>query len=403
MTVRLIESGPHKGEPALTKAEILFTRRCPLRCAGCAIIRVDENGATDNDQADAEEASLDSWFRTADNLAELGCGFMAIYGAEPAQVPERIASFLHYVEVVKKIPTSVITSGVGLTNEMIDLWWDSGLRSLTMSVDGLADDQASSISSKVKTNKAWKFLRYFVDKYGSRMRDAEGCMTITRRNIEVIPELIKVMTEKNVWWHGDIIHWNRGQAYSKVERHADLQGLLFESKEDLEVLDRVLNQIIEMKSQGFLIHPSVEALAFVKDHGPKLDWQCCKGDSNFIGMVTVDVNTVIRPCDDFLPPEMDVPFGHTTSSPERNGMAVVNEGGRKVLRQISPDRDLRIASEPIYGWELSKRWEEYKQRTKEMVTKHNCKCAWATHMDAQSIYEGRVSLQHYIHNQISDM
>jgi len=402
MSQRLIESGPHKGKPALTKAEVLFTRRCPLRCSGCSIFRVDENGVTDNNQADAEEATMDEWFRTLDNLSELGTQFIALYGAEPAQVPNRVASFLHYAENIVKIPTSVITSGVGLTTDILDLWWNSGLRSLTMSVDGLADDQTSSVSSKVKTNKAWQFLKYWVEKYGSQMRDAEGCMTLTRKNVAVLPELIKVMTDKNVWLHFDMIHSNRGQPYSKVERHVDLTGLMFESDEDVQILNEAIDQVIAMKSGGYLIHPSVESLIGMKKHGPKMDWQCCQGESGFLGFVTVDPNCVIRPCDDFLPPEMDTPKDHARVSPERLGKQVVRDGNKKVLRLLPQSYDLDVPSTPVFGWELSARFEEYKKRTKEMVEKHNCRCYWATHADAQSIYEGRVSIEHYIHRQISD-
>jgi len=405
MTVRLIEEGPHKGEPAITKAEILFTRRCPLRCAGCAIYRIDEHGTSDTKQSDLEEASMDKWFATVDNLKELGCGFMAIYGAEPAQVPKRVASFIHYVEVVSGIPCSVITSGVGLTNDMIDLWWGSGLRSLTMSVDGLAGEgeQTSSISSKKKTDKAWHYLSYFVDKYGKEMRDAEGCMTITRRNVEVIPELIKVMSEKRIWWHGDIVHWNRGQDYSKVETELDLDGLTFKTPEDIAVLQRVIEEIISMKDGGYLIHPGKESLKAMVSMGPKLEWQCCQGSSGFIGMVTVDVNCVIRPCDDFLPAEMDVSRHNLTASPERRGFSTRRDG-KKAVRKLSLITPNMIEGVPIFGWELSKRWDEYKKRTKEQVEKHNCRCMWATHMSAQNIYEGvGEDLEHYIHRRVSDL
>src|SRR5579872_2715842 len=277
---RLIETGPHVGKPALTKAEILITRRCQLRCSGCSIIRVDENGKSDNAQSDREEIPMHQWNAVLENLRDVGCGFLAIYGAEPALVPQRVASFVNYATNVVHIPNSVITSGIGLTEETLDLWWDNGLKSLTMSVDALVDsiaEQASNKSSRLKTDKAYHFLSYFSTKYGKEpsFRDIEGCQTITLKNVKAIPELVRVLTDKGCWWHGDIVHWNRGQPYSKVEPLLDLKGLVFETDEDIALLRSVIEELIRMKDQGFLIHPSKVTLQDVINFGPKLTWQCC--------------------------------------------------------------------------------------------------------------------------------
>jgi MoaA/NifB/PqqE/SkfB family radical SAM enzyme len=298
---RLIESGPHTGEPALTKAEILFTRRCPLRCSGCAIYRVDEKGISDHKHSDIEEAPMEDWYRAIDNLSQLGCGFMAIYGAEPAQVPERIAMFLRHADL-RKIPNSVITSGVGLSEKMLDMWWDNKLRSLTMSVDALVDGiatQASNKSSRIKTDKAYTFLTYFIDKYGKdpEFRDVEACMTLTRKNYHALPTLIQALSARGIWLHWDLVHADRGQPYSKVETVDDLHELIFRD-EDKNELRKVLEEVKSLKDKGCLIHPSKASIDVMSsDAGLSYQWQCCSSKKEeFIGMVTLDVNTVVRPC-----------------------------------------------------------------------------------------------------------
>lgn len=404
---RLIESGPHKGKPALTKCEALTTRRCPYRCAGCSMYRADEKGRNDYHQSDLEEAPMERWYSSLDQLSLLGCGFIAQYGAEPAQVPERTAQFIDYASNVVKIPNTVITSGVGLSEDMISYWWDRGLRSLTMSVDAIAGDellQASNKSSRMKTLDAYKFLKFWTEKYGkhSEYRDAEGCMTLTRKNYKVVPTLIRELSALGVWLHFDLVHADRGQPYSKVETVEDIGELMFRS-EDYSDLRVMLAEVKAMKDDKYLIHPSKGALDMVGSvEGLTNQWQCCKGKEEFIGMVTMDVNCVVRPCDDFLPPEMDVPKNHPTASPQRKGMAT--RGGK--LKLLSPEQvqALDVESTPIFGWEISDRWDEYRQRTKEMVRKYDCHCSWVTHMQAEQIYAGvGEDLEHYIHTRVADL
>jgi hypothetical protein len=359
---------------------------------------------------------MDRWFATIDNLKELGCGFMAIYGAEPAQVPERTAQFVNYATTVG-IPNSVITSGVGLDEQMLDYWWDNKLYSLTMSVDALVDsiaEQASNKSSKIKTDRAYRFLTYFIDKYGKRpeFRDVEACMTLTRKNFRALPELIEALSAKGIWLHWDLVHANRGQPYSKVETVEDIAELSFRPEDQLE-LRSVLEQVKSLKKKGCLIHPSSAAIDMMSsDDGLAYKWQCMKlPKEEFIGMVTLDVNCVVRVCDDFHPPEMDVPLDHRTVSPERMGLSV-SKGklrlpqliGTYALERLEAEERANIKSDPVFGWELSARWEEYKQRARDMVRKYDCRCSWATHMDAENIYNGvGTDLEHYIHKKVADL
>ena len=56
----------------IVKAEILWTRKCPLSCPYCSMA----NGRSN-------DLSIDQWKKGFDNLKQLGCGFAAFYGAEP--------------------------------------------------------------------------------------------------------------------------------------------------------------------------------------------------------------------------------------------------------------------------------------------------------------------------------
>jgi hypothetical protein len=402
---RLIESGPHKGKPALTKIEVLITRTCSLKCQGCSIIRVDEKGRIDYDQSHREEIPMEMWYKTLDAAKEVGTQFLAIYGAEPAMVPERVAQFVNYATNVVQIPNSVITSGVQLTEDTLDYWWANGLRSLTMSVDGLADsvaEQSSNKSSFIKTNHAYRFLNYFMEKYGKdpKFRDIEACQTISLRNVRAIPQLIRELTAIGCWWHGDIIHKNRGKFYSKVEQGVDLHGLMFETPEDIATLKEVTDELLVMKTQGYLIHPSSATLRDMPTMGPAMSWQCCNNADQFLGMASVDCDGTLRVCDDFTSPELRPPPGSSGSAPEDYGHSV----GKGKLRLNTFPVKPNVIHNPIMGWELSTRFEEFKQRANKYVKEASCTCFWSTHRDSQEIYDGNnVDIEHYLHLRVNDL
>jgi len=73
----------------LVKAEILWTRVCPLRCHYCGMRTGYQNTPTSHD-----------WRVGLENLKELGCQFIAIYGAEPlsdfSKLPEHLDGRINY-------------------------------------------------------------------------------------------------------------------------------------------------------------------------------------------------------------------------------------------------------------------------------------------------------------------
>lgn len=354
MSPRLIETGPRAGQQALVKAEILLTRACFLRCSGCGFHR------------SGEEASLEDWCRTIDALSVLGCGFLPIFGGDPACVPEKTEGFIRYASA-RGIPLTVIVSGVGLTTFMLNAWHDAGLRSLTMSLDWLPDQPYASAlgaSRLIKSKAALKFLPYFARAYPNS--DVEAMMTLTRVNYHLLPEVIRRMSAMGIWVNWDFLNVAT-KGMDCVAAASDVAELVFRGS-DLPALQDVLAEARSLKQQGLLVQAS-EVVFDCADQLVRQNWQCRSGQGGFLGMVSIDADCCVRQCLGFCPPEMRPNTGR-----------------------------------PIYGWELADRWEEFVANCQRYVQQYDCRCSWSTHLDSQLIYEGSeaLTMAHYLHTQVSD-
>ena len=161
----------------LIKAEILWTRKCPLKCSYCSMV-----------DPFIERAPLELMVKGLSNLKDLGCEFIAIYGASPLYdfkgLPE-------YIEAATDlgILSTVIIDGSGKDDmEKVFELYDYGLRSLTVSYDFSPYDK----SSRAKTNSGMFILNQFSTL--DDIRDVEFVSTITKDDyygdIENLPNIL---------------------------------------------------------------------------------------------------------------------------------------------------------------------------------------------------------------------
>ena len=231
----------------IIKCELLWTRICPLNCSYCAMADGRRNTRT-----------LEEWKEGIKNLKQLGCSFIAIYGAEPLHDFDKLPEVIQFVEELG-IKTTVITSGV-----ISDLYlklktlYEHGLRSITASYDAVCQDSSSQKKSKVAMSVIEQFRSF------GPVRDSAVVVTLTHQNYSSLSSIIEVMSEKNIWTFFDLIHPNRGQTGSKV-KGTDLD-LLFR-KEDVVPLIKILSEVKDMKTAGYLCHASIPFIETVKIAG----------------------------------------------------------------------------------------------------------------------------------------
>lgn len=258
----------------LVKAEILWTRKCPLKCSFCAMAR-----------NDIPKAPIKKMVEGLKNLKGLGCRFIAIYGASPLYDFDGLPEFIYSAEKMG-ILTTVITDGIVKDHKrkLMELY-DSGLRSLTVSYDFVPYDEAS----KTKSNKGWPLVEWF-SKFPD-IRDVEVVATITKNNYRFILSQLYSGMLKDYWFSFDFLHPDRGQSGTKCK--GDGNNLLMKE----EGIANFCDELLQMNTN---IHQSNTLLARLREApeiAAKFEWKC--SNKEFPSWLTIDADGTVLPCDDF--------------------------------------------------------------------------------------------------------
>lgn len=329
----------------VVKAEMLWTRQCPLRCEYCAMVDGRSNSQP-----------VDFWKQTARALANLGCGFAAFYGAEPlVEDIDKLGLTIQEFERLG-IKTTVITSGcVQNFDEKLDTLYNYGLRSLSMSYDIVPLGQ----SSKAKSAKAIDALKQWLTR--KDIRDAAAIATLTRTNFRELPNSIVKLSDMGIWTFFDMIHTDRGQVGCKVKDTPATRDLLFRD-EDMLDLKQVLIEVSKLKTKGYKCHSSNKFLDLVCrsnfTHLRNYDWNCGH-HSSFPAWLTIDCDGRVYPCDDFQP---------------RKGLA-------------------------WYSDHIDANFKTFAEYMKEQCIQNCPGCLWNTHYDAHMIKEGQLPFSGYVHSE----
>jgi len=318
----------------LVKAEILWTRKCPLRCSFCAMPN------------DTSRAPVNKMIEGLGQLKKLGCGFIAIYGASPLYDFEGLPEFVSAAEKMGILTTVIVDGIVPDSKEKLQLLYNSGLRSLTVSYDFVPYDK----SSRKKSEAGILLLEWF--KSLPELRDVEIVSTVTKDNYKAIVERVEEFIDDGITWFSfDFVHPDRGNPGTKCRGQA---------REYLPSFDNVryfCSKMLLLKKKGVRIHQSTSLLKYVfanPEVVTKFSWNCATKE--FPSWLTIDADGTVLPCDDFY-----------------------------------TDRSFKV-------WNLDDTTlEEFRKKYyKEIRTK--CKgCFWTTHFDAWLIKKGQERFSKYVH------
>ncbi len=325
----------------LVKAEILWTRLCPLRCSYCAMI----------DYPQFKRPEVEILNKGTDRLAALGCTFFAIYGASPLYDFTGLPEFIAHAEQ-SGISTTLIVDGVDRSSlEKLEVLHQHGLRSLTVSWDG---QKLNDKSINLKSERGPALLKEFRLRHDD-LRDVEVVSTLTKINWQTILESIPSFSADHIWFSFDFLHPDRGNPGTKCKGQG--LGLRFESGDE-EMVRCIGTRLLDLKQQGSLIHQSEKFLSSIIQQPTlvtKLSWKCTS--PKFPAWLTIDADGSVLPCDDFW-----------------------------------TDRSWKV-------WELTEeRLNEFAAFYNQEVKSRCNGCMWSTHYDAVQIREADfVGLSQYKH------
>lgn len=155
--------------------KIKLTWRCNLRCVMCNYWR----------QEREESLSLELLQRLAGELAEMGCGKVHLSGGEPTlrpDLPDVIEAFAS-----RGMRVNLTTNGTLLTQELAGTLVNSGLRSISVSVDSPQQCHHDRLRGK----GAWKMTRKGLRNLQRARRKAQ------RRKVKLTLRLNSVITRRN--------------------------------------------------------------------------------------------------------------------------------------------------------------------------------------------------------------
>lgn len=330
--------------PELVKAEILWTRKCPIRCSYCAMV----------DYPEIRKAPLELMLQGVDRLHALGCGFFAIYGASPLYDFEGLPQFVEKAEGLG-ILTTVIADGVDAKSfDRLEELYAHGLRSLTVSYDGSSAEENLDKAVRLKGLKGLELLKKFRMAH-SDLRDVQITATVTKMNWRGLLEILEPLTSSGIWFSFDFVHPDRGQPGTKCK--GDASGLKFEPGDELSVVE-FAQGLLFLKKAGVKVHQSEEYLQWCMEHPGDVTsfrWSCARTPV-FPAWLTIDADGTVLPCDDF---------------------AAV--------------REFKV-------WDLDEgQFVAFSQKYKDEVLLRCPGCAWSTHWDAVRIKERGASTSSFFH------
>lgn len=264
-------------EMKVVKAEWLITRRCDLQCSYCAV--------RDRSSLVGSELPTNILEDTIQMFGELWPGApMVVYGGEPTTRSDLPALLRKGRSCGVKLP--VISNSYRVSNNLFYARGlvDAGLDNWSVSFDGLAHEQCVDEHSFQKSVAGFSSLIMFRDGFG--LRDLVACVTVTRRNIEALPDFLRTFTRLGVHsiftpLHvgGPEYHYGRGDPSE------------LPSQEQVERISSIMYEMVS--SAQYLCSNDAGWFLVWPDHFLRQDWKCRDK-----GLLTIDADGSLRYCVD---------------------------------------------------------------------------------------------------------
>ncbi len=207
-----------------------ITRECNLSCRYCA----QRNSLINND------LGLEEWKRVADIAYLLGNRSISLVGGEPLLSPY----VLDLVDYISERDTfvGISTNGHCLNENFLYALDEAGLDNLNFSIDTLGNDGQPKFGKDL-TPKLENILQY-IGKSKLRFK-ASVAAVVTKYNLAILPEMLQHFTELGIpIGFALMVRGVINQNYTET---------LALGEESIEEVERVIEELLKMKSMGFLL------------------------------------------------------------------------------------------------------------------------------------------------------
>ena len=171
----------------LRKAEVMITRSCNLRCHYCRTIYPF--------QPQLKELSIEKWKKAFRILANQKV-FASIIGGEPTSLGDGLVELVRYFAEIK-LRYAITSNCTLLTEKYAERLLEVGLDGWTASIDAVAGSVGTADAhSHLKSQRGYQWLKWFQER---GVRDLVANMVITRKNIHLIPDMVRNLSDEGFW------------------------------------------------------------------------------------------------------------------------------------------------------------------------------------------------------------
>jgi len=257
----------------IQEVEIDIVRVCNLKCKMCNYWLNSPN---------PERCTADELKRAIKQLHEwLNRKFRITFAGGEPFIREDFLDIVRYASELGNIITTTVTNGTLITEERVKEILKSGLHGITFSIDSLNSDKHDYIRGVKGTfNKAFTALSQLHKLRGSNGLPYISIASIVSNfNHEDVIEILKWVAKKNIgsliiqaisynFFNSNEIKWYQNKLWPK-------------SKRDVAKICKSLQELIEMKKQGYpLINPLPQLYEMI-DYFQNLDmWWVKNGRTN---------------------------------------------------------------------------------------------------------------------------
>ena len=235
-------------------AHIYLTRRCNLHCAKCRVI-----------ERQSDELPFEEWKKIMDRMAEWGTAILTVQGGE-AMIREDVYDILEYAS--KKFSVTFFTNATLLDKEKIDKLIATGINNLGMSLDSLsAAKEAKMGRGSQAVQKVIETMEY-MQTLKKKPKVTINAVAV-KQNIDEITELAKFVNKHGAYFSIAVLESTPGDRWWFRNYAPELEF----KKEDYPKVEKVFNELVEMKKKGHKISNDIEqlqnAIKYIKGEYPK--------------------------------------------------------------------------------------------------------------------------------------
>jgi len=238
---------------------ILPTRKCNLACSYCKI----------HDQNFPNELNWKQWISNLKSLNEKipSIGFTILLGGDITTWGDDLPQFTEAMAEAH-LPFAFTTNGVLLDETFLKKLKETAIRSVSVSLDTLKTRADNCENLKSQTTMA---LLPMMNRLG--FKDLHCTVTVDSTNLEEVPDIIRYLTLQKTYAEITPMLFGKSSSYDYTSTYEQLEDRLF-TEWDTDRIEKVMNEVIQMKKEGYLIHNTDWFLLNWSGFGITQDWYC---------------------------------------------------------------------------------------------------------------------------------